>query len=71
MPKADRHGGIPGFGGGSVGAGGGLRLRWDLRARASERGLLLWYEVLIGTAGLSYPPNNSPSSQKNCLSVSP
>lgn len=30
----------------------GLKAEVDLRAKAAERGLLLWYEVLIGMAEL-------------------
>lgn len=47
-----------------------LRLEVDLRAKAAERGLLLWYEVLRGMAELFHPLNNAPPS-KNSLSVSP
>lgn len=48
-----------------------LRLEVDLRAKAAERGLLLWYEVLRGMAELFHPLNNAPPPSKNSLSVSP
>lgn len=51
----------------------GLKAEVDLRAKAPERGLLLWYEVLRGMAELFHPqttpPPPRPKKQQLCLTV--
>lgn len=46
----------------------GIKTEANLTAKAAERGLLLWYKVLIGMGKLYHPQNSVSLLTKNSLS---